>query len=192
MEYFYSSRRSCIFAAMDPNSKATQLIKRIITSPLLIYTIRCLIGFVIGYLMYRRFKEFEIFWALLSIILVISPEEKDSKRLSIERFKSNFVGSVVAMACVWLLPKNVYSIMIGIVVTIVLCWGFKIMNMARVAIVALLIIMIEPHHTQISYTPIYRALSTGLGCIIGLTIVIVTSGIIHFLREKYKIFTEPS
>ncbi len=177
---------------MDPNSKATQLIKRIITSPLLIYTIRCLIGFVIGYLMYRRFKEFEIFWALLSIILVISPEEKDSKRLSIERFKSNFVGSVVAMACVWLLPKNVYSIMIGIVVTIVLCWGFKIMNMARVAIVALLIIMIEPHHTQISYTPIYRALSTGLGCIIGLTIVIVTSGIIHFLREKYKIFTEPS
>lgn len=192
MENFCSSRISIIFAAMDPNSKATQLIKRIITSPLLIYTIRCLIGFVIGYLMYRRFKEFEIFWALLSIILVISPEEKDSKRLSIERFKSNFVGSVVAMACVWLLPKTVYSIMVGIVVTIVLCWGFKIMNMARVAIVALLIIMIEPHHTQIGYTPIYRALSTGLGCIIGLTIVIVTSGIIHFLRDKYKIFSEPS
>ena len=176
---------------MNPNSSATRFIKRVISSALLIYIIRCLIGFVLGYLLYLRFKQFEVFWALLSIILVISPEEKDSKRLSIERFKSNFVGSVVAMACVWLLPKSVYSIMVGIVVTIILCWGFKILNMARVAIVALLIIMIEPHHTQITYTPIYRALSTGLGCVIGLTIVILTSGIIQFLRAKYKIFTEP-
>src|SRR5690606_7363761 len=119
-------------------------------------------------------------------------EEKDSKRLSIERFKSNFVGAVVAMACVWLLPKLVYSIMIGIVLTICLCWGFKILNMALVAIVAVLIIMIEPQHTQIAYSPIYRALSTGLGCIIGLTIVIVSSGLIQFLRDKYKVFTEPA
>ncbi|GEM68552.1 hypothetical protein SMI01S_21580 [Sphingobacterium mizutaii NBRC 14946 = DSM 11724] len=177
---------------MNLNSNTARFVKRVITSPLLIYIIRCLIGFVVGYLLYLRFKQFEIFWALLSIILVISPEEKDSKRLSIERFKSNFVGSVVAMACVWLLPKSVYSIMTGIVLTIFLCWGFKILNMARVAIVALLIIMIEPHHTQIAYTPIYRALSTGLGCIIGLTIVIVSSGLIQFLRDKYKVFTEPA
>jgi uncharacterized membrane protein YccC len=82
--------------------------------------------------------------------------------------------------------------MVGIVVTIFLCWGFKILNMARVAIVALLIIMIEPHHSQLNYTPIYRALSTGLGCIIGLTIVIVSSGLINFLRDKYKIFSDPT
>ncbi|SEG19015.1 Fusaric acid resistance protein-like [Sphingobacterium lactis] len=181
-----------MFATMNPTSKTTRFISRVITSPLLIYIIRCLIGFVIGYLLYLRFKQFEIFWALLSIILVISPEEKDSKRLSIERFKSNFVGSVVAMGCVWLLPKSVYSIMAGIVITIILCRAFKILNMARVAIVALLIIMIEPHHTQVAYTPIYRALSTGIGCIIGLTIVIASSGIIHFLRNKYHIFTNPS
>ena len=177
---------------MDPSSKTTRFIKRVVTSPLLIYIIRCLIGFVIGYLLYRSYKEFELFWALLSIILVISPEEQDSKRLSIERFKSNLVGSVVAMGCVWLLPKSIYSVMVGIVVTIFLCWGFKILNMARVAIVALLIIMIEPHHSQLNYTPIYRALSTGLGCIIGLTIVIVSSGLINFLRDKYKIFSDPT
>ncbi len=177
---------------MSPDNSTVRFIKRAITSALLIYIIRCLIGFAIGYMLYLNFKQFEVFWALLSIILVISPEEKDSKRLSIERFKSNFVGSIVAMGCVWLLPQSPYSIMLGIVVTIIFCRVFKILNMARVAIVALLIIMIAPHHTQIVYTPIYRAVSVGLGCVIGLAIVIATSAIIHFLRDKYKIFSEPS
>jgi len=162
-----------------------QIVRKLVTSPLLIYVIRCLLGFSIGYLLYNRYREFEIFWALLSIILVISPEEKDSKRLSIERFKSNFIGSSVAMICVWILPESVYSIGAGIVLTIICCRVFNITNMARVAIVALLIIMIEPHHTQIAYTPIYRAVSTGVGCIIGLAIVIITSGIKHYLMEKY-------
>ncbi len=177
---------------MTVSDKQVQFIKRAVSSALLIYIIRCLIGFAIGYLLYLRFRQFEVFWALLSIILVISPEEKDSKRLSIERFKSNFVGSIVAMGCVWLMPKSVYTIMVGIVITIICCRIFKIMNMARVAIVALLIIMIEPHHTQLTFTPIYRALATGLGCFIGLAIVIITSGIIHYLKEKYHIQQNPN
>jgi len=170
----------------------TPSIKRLINSPLLIYIARCLIGFIIGYLLYKHYKELEIFWTLLSIILVISPEEKDSKRLSIERFKSNFVGSSVAMACVWLLPNSVFSIMAGIIITIVLCRAFKILNMARVAIVALLIIMIEPHHTQLNYTPIYRALSVAIGCFIGLSIVIITSAILQYFKNRYKIFQDCS
>lgn len=175
---------------MAATEKQIRFIKRAITSPLLIYIIRCLIGFMIGYLLYLQYRQFEVFWALLSIILVISPEEKDSKRLSIERFKSNFVGSMVAMGCVWLLPKEVYSIVIGIVITIILCRALNILNMARVAIVALLIIMIEPHHTALTFTPIYRALAVGLGCFIGLAIVIVTSGIIHFMKERYGMRSE--
>jgi len=170
---------------MKGNSVTKEIVRKLVSSPLLIYTLRCLLGFLIGYLLYNKYREFEIFWALLSIILVISPEEKDSKRLSIERFKSNFIGSSVAMICVWVLPQSVYSIAAGIILTIICCRVFNIMNMARVAIVALLIIMIEPHHTQIAYTPIYRAVSTGLGCIIGLVIVIITSGIKHYLIDKY-------
>ncbi len=179
------SVESLIFAPMKVFPVSKPFIRKVLSSALPIYIFRCLLGFLIGFLLYNRFKELELFWALLSIILVISPEEKDSKRLSIERFKSNFIGSSVAMICVWLLPQSVYSIVFGIVLTIITCRLFNIMNMARVAIVALLIIMIEPHHTQIAYTPIYRALSTGLGCIIGLLIVILTSALKHYLLEKY-------
>ncbi|TYP94211.1 fusaric acid resistance family protein [Sphingobacterium allocomposti] len=161
------------------------LVRRILLSPVLIYMLRCLAGFFIGYVLYSRFIHFELFWALLSIILVISPEENDSKRLSVERFKSNFVGSFVALLCIIVNGNSLYMIVIGIILTILICRLFHIMNMARVAIVALLVIMIQPHSEALSYTPILRFLSVSAGCLIGLTIVIASSYAIRFVRRRY-------
>lgn len=164
-----------------------RLIKIFVGSPLLIYTLRCLIGFFIGYILYTRYPEFELFWTMLSIILVISPEEKDSRRLSIERFKSNFIGSIVALGCLYFLGSSFYVIFIGIVITIAVCRLFNVMNMARVALVALIIIMVEPHESSFVETPILRCVSVALGCIIGLLIVVITSMIFRPLKRKYGI-----
>lgn len=158
-----------------------------ISSPVLIYILRCLIGFSIGYYLFLKFPEYELFWTLLSIILVISPEEKDSRRLSIERFKSNLIGSVVAMACIHFIGSNIYGIVLGMVITILVCRGFKVMNMARVAIVALLIIMVQPHSSAMAEAPIFRFLSVATGCFIGLMIVVFTSMGIRPLKRKYGI-----
>ena len=162
-------------------------LKRSVASPVLIYIIRCMIGFVIGYLLYTRVTEFELFWSFLSIMLVISPEEKDSKRLSIERFKSNFIGSTVALLCILTYGDSFFVIMIGIVITILVCRFFNIMNMTRVAIVALLVIMIPNHGADLSYTPVLRSVSVGIGCLIGLLIVISTSYLVRLLRRKYDL-----
>lgn len=164
-----------------------KLAKVLVSSPLLIYTIRCFIGFFIGYALYHKYPEFELFWTLLSIILVISPEEKDSRRLSIERFKSNFIGSAVALVCLYFHESNLYLILLGILLTIIVCRLFKVMNMARVALVALLIIMVKPHDTSMVIAPIFRFASVGLGCVIGLLIVILTSMLFRPLKKKYGI-----
>lgn len=162
-------------------------IQRFITSALLVYTLRCILGFLIGFFLYNSYPQFELFWTLLSIILVISPEEKDSRRLSIERFKSNFVGSAVAMVCLFFHESTIYLIILGIILTIVVCRIFRVMNMARVALVALMIIMVEPHHNDMDVTPIFRFASVGLGCVIGLLIVVVTSIIFRHFKRKYGI-----
>ncbi|TDS17388.1 FUSC family protein [Sphingobacterium paludis] len=167
-----------------------RLFRRAISSPVLVYILRCLIGFSIGYVLYRNFAHFELFWSLLSIILVISPEETDSKRLSIERFKSNFVGSFVALLCIIINGNALYMIVIGIIITILVCRFFHIMNMARVAVVALLIIMIQPHQEELSYTPIFRFLSVAMGCLIGLTIVVSSAYVLRELRKKFGIFID--
>lgn len=163
------------------------ILKRIVSSPVLIYAIRCFIGFLIGYQLYVYFPESELFWTLLSIILVISPEEKDTRRLSLERFKSNFIGSAVALGLLLFVEPTIYTIMFGILLTIVVCRLFKVLNMARVALVALLIIMVKPHGTSWVEAPFFRFGTVALGCIIGLLIVVLTSMIFRPLKKKYGI-----
>lgn len=164
------------------------LIKRIITSQLLIYIFRCVLGFVIGYELMMNYPKYDLFWVLLSIILVISPEGKDSKRLTIERVKSNLIGSAVGLGCEFFNDKStIYVIIVGIIITSIICYILNVMNMARVAIVALLIVLLQPHLSEIELTPIFRAGTVVLGCFIGFSITLFTSIIIQKLKKHYNI-----
>lgn len=165
-----------------------KIIIKIITSQLIIYTIRCLFGFLIGYHLMIKFPEFELFWLLLSIVLVISPEGKDSRRLTIERVRSNFIGSSVGLVCLQISDElNVGVMVLGIVLTSIVCYLFKVMNMARVAIVTLLIILLQPYLSDIELTPLLRFATVFIGCIIGLTITVISSVFIRKVKRKYGI-----
>jgi len=164
------------------------LIKRIITSQLIIYIFRCIIGFVIGYELMMNYPKYDLFWVLLSIILVISPEGKDSRRLTIERVKSNLIGSAVGLGCEFFNDKpTIYVIIVGIIITSIICYVLNVMNMARVAIVALLIVLLQPHLSEIELTPIFRAGTVVLGCIIGFSVTLFSSILIRRLKKHYKI-----
>lgn len=165
-----------------------RFIIKIITSQLIIYIFRCLIGFIIGYNLMINYPQYELFWGLLSIILVISPEGKDSRRLTNERVRSNLIGSIVGLCCVYINSEpNIEIVIIGIIFTSITCYILKVMNMARVAIVALLIILIQPHFSAIQLTPIYRFLSVTIGCLIGFSITLITSILIRKLKKHYNI-----
>lgn len=165
-----------------------KIIQKIITSQLIIYTARCLTGFFVGYQLMMLYPEYELFWLLLSIILVISPEGKDSRKLTIDRVWSNFIGALVGLFCLLMDSDLSLSIlMIGIVATTIICYLFKIMNMARVAIVALLIILLQPHLSAIELTPFVRFATVTIGCLIGLTITVLSSMLIRKLKRHYGI-----
>ncbi len=161
-----------------------KIIRYSIGSDLVIYVFRCLIGFLIGYQLYLNFKQYEAYWTLLSIILVISPEAKDAKRLSIERFKSNLIGSILGLLCFILHEPNVYLMLFGIVLTVVVCYYFQLMNVARTAMVAFIIVTIS-EQTQLTWlAAVYRFTSVTIGCFVGLSITILTSYLINYLRSK--------
>jgi len=164
-----------------------QIVKIVITSQLIIYIIRCILGFLAGYFLMLKFPQYELFWGLLSIILVISPEGKDSRRLTVERVKSNFIGSAVGLFCHLIDETKTSVLILGIIITSIICYLFKVMNMSRVAIVTFLIVMLQTsNHTEIE-TPILRFATVGIGCIIGLTITIITSIIIRYFKRQYQI-----
>lgn len=161
-----------------------KLIRYSIGSDLIIYGFKCIIGFLIGYQLYLRFPEYELYWTLLSIILVISPEAKDARRLAIERFKANLIGSGIGLICFFIHPINVYMLVLGIVLSIATCYVFNLMNVARSAIVALIIVLIHKQTQVLWIGAVERFISVATGCFIGLSITIVTSAIINYWRKK--------
>jgi len=82
---------------------------------------------------------------------------------------------------------NTGIVVLGIVLTSVICYLFKVMNMARVAIVTLLIILLQPHLSDIELTPLLRFATVFIGCIIGLTITVISSVFIRKVKRKYGI-----
>lgn len=161
-----------------------KITEKLIKSPFITYIIRCLIGFLIGYFLIGNFPQHELFWALLSIILVISPDEKDAKKLTIERSKSNLIGSISGLLVYFLPLEEVFKIMLAILIAITICRLFQLMNVARSAIVALLIILIE-HKTDSYLAPVERFLFVTMGCFIGLFVTLVTSYIFNFFIKLY-------
>lgn len=154
-----------------------------IFSPIIIYIFRCLVGFSIGFWLMKTFPGSDLFWALLSIMLVISPEGKDSPRLTLERVKANLIGALSAFLVIALPIDMFYKIMIGIVVSAVLCSVFNLLNVSRTAVVAIIIILIEKPNDGFMAS-IDRFLSVLVGCTIGLLVVIFTGSLIKFLHKK--------
>ena len=161
-----------------------KLIRYSIGSDLIIYGFKCIIGFLIGYQLYLGFPEYELYWTMLSIILVISPEAKDARRLSIERFKSNLIGSGIGLFCYFIHAPNVYMLVLGIVLSIATCYFFNLMNVARTAIVALIIVLIHEQEQMSWIGAVERFISVTTGCFIGLSITIITSAVINYWRKK--------
>ncbi|MHC2990313.1 hypothetical protein OB13_01435 [Pontibacter sp. HJ8] len=169
---------------------ANKLLRYSLGSDVIIYGVRCTIGFLVGYQLYLAFPEYELYWTIISILLVISPEEKDSRKLSVERFKSNLIGSSVGLVCFLLPVPEVVMMMTGIVLSIAICHLFNLMNVARTAVVALIIVLIHEQSTMTYWAALERFLSVTLGCLIGLYVTVLTSNIIQYLRKKSKLENE--
>ena len=151
-----------------------------------VYAIRCIIGFLIGYVLYLEFPEFELYWTIISILLVISPEGKDSRRLTVERVKANLVGSSVGLLCFMLPAPEVVLMVLGIVLGILICYLFDLMNVARTAVVALIIVLIHEQETMTPFAAIERFVSVTLGCLIGLAVTTSSAYVIRYMKRHAK------
>lgn len=154
-----------------------------IFSPIVIFVVRCLIGFSIGFFLMKQFPQYDFFWALLSIMLVISPEGKDSPRLTTERVKANLIGALSGFVVVFLPFSLFIKAIIAITVTAIICNAIKLLDVSRSAIVAVIIILIEkPDEGYLA--SVERFSFVLIGCLIGLIVVVTTGYMIRFVHKK--------
>lgn len=159
-------------------------IRNFLFSPIVIYIFRCIIGFSAGYFLMLAFPHYDLFWALLSILLVISPEAKDAKKLSIERVKATLIGALSGFVAVFIPLDMYFKITVGIILAAILCKVSNPLNVSRTAVVAVIIILIEKPDDGFM-APIERFLSVLVGCLIGLLVTIITSFFIKFFHRQF-------
>ncbi|ULT24751.1 FUSC family protein [Sphingobacterium sp. E70] len=68
---------------------------------------------MLGYILFVSFPEYSVSWTLISIILVISPQENESKKIAIDRAKSNFIGSAIGLSLYFVPIPQLYAMIIG-------------------------------------------------------------------------------
>ena len=145
---------------------------------LIIYASKCVTGTILVFILSSLFHYLDIGWCLISVILVLSPEGKDSVNLALTRIKANIAGASVGILCLLIAPMNMWTLSIAVALTISLCYALKLDAGARSALAATIIIMLHAEGNHIWDTALERVIAVLSGCLLGLA---VTFGF-HFHR----------
>jgi uncharacterized membrane protein YgaE (UPF0421/DUF939 family) len=135
------------------------------------YIVKCLVGVSIGYLLMQTFprESGQYYWLLISILLSITHD--NNSKVAHDRMNGNIVGSLVGLF-VYLLhtPPNLFTICLGVVATIVLCFALDLIAVCRTALVGFIIVVIYEETHSSWKGALYRMVGVVLGCLIGLAI----------------------
>ncbi|UIR54506.1 FUSC family protein [Sphingobacterium sp. SRCM116780] len=163
------------------------LLRYSLHSDFIIYLIRILIGFSIGYFLYIKFPQYSATWALISIVLVISPDDKEATKIAIDRTKSNLIGSASGIIFYFTNLPQMWSMLLGIIASVAICKLLNILSVARTAMVALIIVVIHEQQLKSYIGALDRFACVTIGCVIGLLVTLCTSYLIKRLREQYAL-----
>lgn len=160
------------------------LLIELINSSVSMYAAKCVVGFVIGYTLYKAIPQYEVYWTLLSILLVLTPEDKDARRLAVERMKANLIGSVTGLLLYVMHKPNLWMILIGVLTIIVVCHTLKLIAVARTAMATLIIVLVYEQETTSWLGAVERLVCVVSGCLIGLGITFSTTFVLEYVRRK--------
>lgn len=139
----------------------------------LVYAGKCVSGALLVFVIARFIHYTDIGWSLISVMLVLSPDGKDSVALALTRIKANIAGASVAVVCLFIAPENIWSISIAIVLTMGICYLFKLDAGIRSALAAAIIIMLHNEGKHLWDTAIERIIGVLAGCALALLITFI-------------------
>lgn len=137
----------------------------------IIYTIKCLLGLSICYFLYSAFPKYPFNWALVSVVLALSPDNTNKQATS--RMVANLLGCCVGLAMYPLNLPVLVLICMGTVLVIVIGFALNITPTLRSALSALVIIMLQEERIKHWYIPLQRMLCVITGCVVALLLTML-------------------
>lgn len=148
-----------------------------------LYICKCLLGLIICYFLYIIIPGHQLQWSIISALLVLAPEGKDSIALSVARMKANIIGASVGLAVFLLTLSQFVALGLGVVATILICTFFKLGVAMRSALAALIIVLINDDGGNKWQLGVDRMMSVIAGCLIAMGITYL----FMFMQRKQEI-----
>jgi uncharacterized membrane protein YgaE (UPF0421/DUF939 family) len=149
------------------------MIKQYYNSQLFIYILQCTIGLCVSYTLYKCFPQHQFYWSMISTVLVIAPDGKNSNQLAIDRMKANILGSAIGLLLFLIHQPNLFLICIAVIFTIISGTFLKLNTALRSALAAVVIVMIhEEGQNSTWHIALERMVCVMIGCVIGLLITL--------------------
>ena len=138
---------------------------------LTIYSAKCVTGILLCFIISIYLQPWlDYAWCLISMVLVLSPEGKDSVELAQTRIKANLVGAATGIVVLLMQVPSPWNVAAGAVISLFLCDRLKLNTGARSTLAAMVIILLQPEGTHVWDSALSRVLAVIAGCILGLMI----------------------
>ena len=136
----------------------------------LIYAAKCVSGALVIFSLSGFINFSDIGWCLISVLLILSPDGKDTVNLAFTRIKANVVGAGAGLLCLLISPADFIVISIAIIAVIGVCYLLKLDTGIRSALAAAVIVSLHSEGVHVWDAAIERVLAVLAGCVIGLFI----------------------
>jgi len=133
-----------------------------------IYLLKIVTAVLLCFVLSLWVSQIDYIWALISSVLVMSPEGKDAVELSVIRIKGNIIGCLVGVLFLFAALENPVNIIAGASVALFACHRFKLMAGARSTLVALIITLMQTDSTDHWGAAVSRVAAVVAGCGIAL------------------------
>lgn len=148
----------------------------------LLYIIKCIVGIIICFILYKQFPQYPFYWSLVSVAITISPDS--SNKLAYDRIIANSLGCAVSLC---LYPINAPSLILlcaGVAITILLGTVLKITTVLRTAIAALVIVIITEQEHKSYLIALERVGCVIIGCTVALGVTLIFNTVMHIYRKR--------
>ena len=138
-----------------------------------LYALKCTLGAAICYVLYEAFPQYPFFWSIVSVVLVVSPE--NDTKLPYLRMEGNFLGSVIGLLVFFIPLPTIFLLCLGIGLTIIIGLALNLKMSVRTAVAATIIVLFQEQSAHSWEIALQRVGCVLVGCVVGFIITVVFS-----------------
>ncbi|AEV27932.1 putative membrane protein [Sphaerochaeta pleomorpha str. Grapes] len=138
-----------------------------------LYLLKCLVGTIFCYALYKAIPQYHLYWSIISLLLVLAPDWNNSIQLPLNRIKANLTGGIVGLLCFFIPFPQLISLCIGVLATILVCSFLNYSQATRSALAALVIVFIQEFESAKWSIALERIFSVILGCLVALALTLI-------------------